>query len=139
MFMDSTDTGKVKLDIVDGNYLHGVIYTDEEIVENDIPPVTNFLDQFSEPIPALIERKGSYSISVLVQIAMMQQTKHRLKAVAYIERNHRDAIMTRIAASTYFRDVQVKSFFDRDKAIEWLAQFFPAEAITTEAPRVVEL
>jgi hypothetical protein len=137
--MDSTDTGKVRLDIVDGNYLHSVIYTDEEIVEGDIPPVTSFLDQFSEPIPALIERKGSYSISILVQIAMMQQTKHRLKAVAYIERNHRDAIMTRIAASTYFRDVQVKSFFDKEKAIEWLAQYFPDETITTETPKAAEL
>jgi hypothetical protein len=137
--MDSTDTGKVRLNIVDGNYLHGVIYTDEEIVESDIPPVTSFLDQFSEPIPALMERKGCYSISVLVQIAMMQQTKHRLKAVAYIERNHRDAVMTRIAASTYFRDVQVKSFFDRDKALEWLQQYFPAEAITTESAKAAQL
>jgi hypothetical protein len=139
MFMDSTDTGKVKLDIVDGNYLHSVIYTDEEIVESDIAPVTNYLDQFSDPIPALIERKGSYSISVLVQIAMMQQTKHRLKAVAYIERNHRDAIMTRIAASTYFRDVPVKSFFDQDKAINWLTQYFPAEPITSETAKAAQL
>ncbi len=137
--MESKDTGKVRLNIVDGNYLHGVIYTDEEIVESDIAPVTEFLDQFSESIPALIERKGSYSISVLVQIAMMQQTRHRLKAVAYLERNHRDAIMTRIAASTYFRDVQVKSFFDRDEAIEWLAQYFPADAITTKTPKAAKL
>jgi len=54
----------------------------------------------------------------------MQQTKHRLKAVAYIERNHRDVIMTRIAANTYFRDVEVKSFYNREDALRWLSAFF---------------
>jgi hypothetical protein len=127
--MDSKDTGKVRLSIVDDNYLHAEIYTEEEITEQDIKPVTDFLDQFDAAIPALIVRKGHYSISVLVQIAMMQQTKHRLKAVAYIERNHRDVIMTRIAASTYFRDVEVKSFYQQDEALEWLSQFFTEEPL----------
>ena len=122
--METKDTGKVRLSVMDNRYLHAVIYTDDEITEDDIAPVTNFLDQFSSPVPALIERKGHYSISVIVQIAMMQQTKHRLSAVAFIERNHRDVIMTRIAASTYFRDVDVKSFYVHDEAIEWLQQFF---------------
>ncbi len=107
-------------------YLHAEIYTDDEISDQDIEPVTEFLDQFAAPVPALIERSGHYSISVLVQIAMMQQTKHRLKAVAYIERNHRDVIMTRIAANTYFRDVEVKSFYDREEALTWLSNFFSA-------------
>ncbi len=122
--MENKDTGKVRLKVVDNRYLHAVIYTDGEITEHDIEPVTSFLDQFQAPVPALIERLGHYSISVLVQIAMMQQTKHRLKAVAFIERNHRDVIMTRIAASTYFRDVEVRSFYDRDEALEWLSQYF---------------
>ena len=137
--MDTKDTGKVRLSIVDDSYLHAVIYTNEEIVESDISPVTDFLDQFGDPIPALIERRGSYSISVLVQISMMQQTKHRLKAVAYIERNHRDVIMTRIAANTYFRDVEVKSFYDRDQAIEWLKQFFSSEPLKAEMPQTAQL
>ena len=123
--MQQKDTGKVRLEVVDNRYLHAEIYTEGEITESDITPVTRFLDQFETPVPALIERQGHYSISVLVQIAMMQQTKHRLKAVAYVERSHRDVIMTRIAASTYFRDVEVKSFFDRDEALKWLSQFFP--------------
>ena len=122
--MLSKDTGKVRLEVVGNSYLHAEIYTDGEITERDIEPVTEFLDQFAHPVPALIERQGHYSISVLVQIAMMQQTKHRLKAVAYVERNHRDVIMTRIAASTYFRDVQVKSFYDREEALDWLTQHF---------------
>lgn len=127
--MDSKDTGKVRLRIVDNNYLHAEIYTEEEIAEQDIKPVTDFLDQFDAPVPTLIVRKGHYSISVLVQIAMMQQTKHRLKAVAYIERNHRDVIMTRIAANTYFRDVEVKSFYQQDEALEWLSRFFTEEPL----------
>jgi len=122
--MENKDTGKVRLRVVDNRYLYAEIYTDDEIIDRDIEPVTEFLDQFDAPVPALIERSGHYSISVLVQIAMMQQTKHRLKAVAYIERNHRDVIMTRIAASTYFRDVQVKSFYTREDALNWLSTFF---------------
>ncbi|MCU7915092.1 MAG: STAS/SEC14 domain-containing protein [Candidatus Thiodiazotropha sp. (ex Gloverina cf. vestifex)] len=137
--MDTIDTGKVRLDIVDNSYIHAVIYSDEEIIESDIKPVTNFLDQFTDPVPALIERQGQYSISVLVQISMMQQTKHRLKAVAYIERNHRDVIMTRIAASTYFRDVEVKSFYDQEEAIEWLKQFFPATPLITETQKSAQV
>ena len=122
--MEKKDTGKVQLQVVDNRYLHAVIYTDSEITEHDIGPVTDFLDQFQAPVPALLERKGHYSISILVQIAMMQQTRHRLMAVAFIERHHRDVIMTRIAASTYFRDIPVKSFYDRDEALAWLSQFF---------------
>jgi hypothetical protein len=122
--MEDKDTGKVRLRIVDNRYLHAEIYTNEEITEHDIKPVTDFLDQFDRPVPALIERQGHYSISVLVQIAMMQQTKHRLQAVAYVERDRMDALMTRIAANTYFRDVEVKSFYDRSEALAWLSQFF---------------
>lgn len=130
--MQNTDTGKVKLAIVDNRYLHVEIYTDEEIIETDIKPVTDFFDQFSEPVPALIERTGHYAISVIVQIAMLKQTKQRLKAVAYLERDHKDAILTRIAAHTYFRDVEVKSFFDRDEALAWLVQFFPESPLMAE-------
>jgi hypothetical protein len=121
--MRSKDTGKVRLSSMDEGYLHAEIYADGDITEEDIRPVTEFLDLYSEPVPALIERQGHYAISILVQIAMMQQTRHRLKAVAFVERNHRDVIMSRIAASTYFRDVEVKSFFEREAAIKWLMQF----------------
>jgi hypothetical protein len=131
--MDNKDTGKVRLQIVDNRYLYAEIYTNDEITKDDIEPVTNFLDQFDKPVPALIERQGHYSISVLVQIAMMQQTKHRLQAVAYIERNHIDALLTRIAASTYFRDVEVKSFYDRSEALAWLSQFFSDKPLIPEA------
>lgn len=131
--MDSIDTGKVRLRIADDRYLHAEIYTEGEITDQEIDPVIQFLDQFDSPVPALIERQGHYSISVLVQIALMQQTRHRLKAVAYIERNHRDVIMTRIAASTFFRDVEVKSFYDRDEALQWLSRFFTDQPLTPES------
>lgn len=137
--METKDTGKVRLSVVEDQYLHAVIYTEGEITEDDIEPVVDFFDQFSDPVPALIERQGHYSISILVQIAMMQQTKHRLKAVAYIERNHRDVIMTRIAASTYFRDVDVKSFYDRGEAIEWLQQFFPSTPLIPKTQQAAHI
>jgi hypothetical protein len=121
--MKSKDTGKVRLNSTDAGYLHAEIYADGDITEDDIPPVIGFLDQYKEPVPALIERQGHYSISIVVQIAMMQQTHDRLKAVAFVERNHRDVILSRIAASTYFRDIPVKSFFEREPAIAWLMQF----------------
>jgi hypothetical protein len=127
--MDSLDTGKVSFRIEDGRYLHGVIYTNEELSEQDIKPVTNYLDQFPQPLPALIERKGRYAISIPVQIAMLQQTKRRLKAVAFVERDHKDVIMTRIAASTYFKDIAVKSFYEKGEAISWLSKHFYLEPL----------
>ncbi|MCU7816976.1 MAG: hypothetical protein KZQ81_17705 [Candidatus Thiodiazotropha sp. (ex Rostrolucina anterorostrata)] len=92
-----------------------------------------YLNIFNNPIPALIERKGRYSISVRVQIAMLQQTKHRLKAVAFIERDHKDVIMTRIAASTYFKDVAVKSFYDQKEAVIWLSHYFSPTPLLADA------
>ncbi len=122
--MEKLDTGKVTLGIENGQYLHAVIYTNDELAEEDIKPVTDYLDRFTSPLPAVIERKGKYSIAIPVQIAMLQQTKRRLKAVAFIERDHKDVILTRIAANTYFRDIPVKSFYDGNEAISWLSQFF---------------
>ncbi|MEW8506019.1 MAG: hypothetical protein AB2598_04905 [Candidatus Thiodiazotropha sp.] len=131
--MDTVDTGKVTLSIEEGHYLHAVIYTNDELVEDDIKPVTDYLDNFTEPLPALIERKGRYAISIPVQIAMLQQTKKRLKAVAFIERDHKDVIMTRIAANTYFKDIAVRSFYDKVEAIDWLSQYFYQTPLTTKA------
>ncbi|MES9972605.1 MAG: hypothetical protein ABW092_21425 [Candidatus Thiodiazotropha sp.] len=127
------DTGKVTLCIEDGHYLHAVIYTNDELEEQDIKPVTDYLDRFNSPLPALIERKGRYAISIPVQIALLRQTKSRLKAVAFIERDHKDVIMTRIAASTYFRDIPVKSFFDREEAIDWLSQHYYQTPLLSDA------
>ncbi|MES9854728.1 MAG: STAS/SEC14 domain-containing protein [Candidatus Thiodiazotropha sp. L084R] len=120
--MQELDTGKLTLSIEENRYVAAVIYTNGELVKDDVKQITDYLDQFNEPIPVLIERKGHYSISVLVQIVMMKQTKSRLKAVAFVERNHRDAVMTRIASNTYFKDIEVKSFYNNQEAIEWLKQ-----------------
>jgi hypothetical protein len=83
--------------------------------------------------PAMIERKGRYAIAIPVQIAMLQQTKQRLKAVAFIERDHKDAMMTRIAASTYFKDITVKSFYDKEEALNWLSQHFISTPLMPDA------
>lgn len=127
--METFDTGKVSFRIEDDRYLHAVIYTNGELSAEDIKPVTDYLDLFTLPLPALIERKGRYAISIPVQIAMLQQTKRRLKAVAFLERDHKDVIMTRIAASTYFKDIAVKSFYDKGEAINWLSQHFHQEPL----------
>ncbi|MES9925076.1 MAG: hypothetical protein ABW152_13345 [Candidatus Thiodiazotropha endolucinida] len=131
--MEPLDTGKVSLCIEDGRYLHAVIYTNGELAEQDIKPVTDYLDRFTLPLPTLIVRKGRYAISIPVQIAMLQQTKRRLKAVAFIERDHKDVIMTRIAANTYFKDIPVKSFYDEEEAVNWLSQHFYQTPLMTDA------
>jgi hypothetical protein len=49
---------------------------------------------------------------------MLQQTKNRVKAVAFVERNNRNALMTRIAANTYFKDTEVRSFFNKPRCCD---------------------
>jgi hypothetical protein len=60
---------------------------------------------------------------------MLQQTKSRLKAAAFVERDNRDVIMTRIAATTYFKDIEVRSFFDKPQAVAWLTENYAAEPL----------
>ncbi|MCG8489931.1 MAG: STAS/SEC14 domain-containing protein [Chromatiales bacterium] len=130
--MQNIDTGKINLSLEDNRYVIAVIYTNEEIEKEDVKSVTDYLDQFKEPIPILIERTGHYSISVMVQIVMLQQTKNRLKAAAFVERNNRDALMTRIAANTYFKDIEVKSFFEKQEAVAWLTDNYATEPLLTD-------
>ncbi|MEW8625542.1 MAG: hypothetical protein AB2551_07315 [Candidatus Thiodiazotropha sp.] len=130
--MQNIDTGKITLSLEDNRYVNAVIYTDEEIEKEDVKSVTDYLDHFQEPIPILIERTGHYSISVMVQIVMLQQTKNRLKAAAFVERNNRDALMTRIAANTYFKDIEVKSFFEKQEAVAWLTDNYATEPLLTD-------
>ncbi|MCG7984278.1 MAG: hypothetical protein JAY90_16190 [Candidatus Thiodiazotropha lotti] len=131
--MQNIDTGKVTLSLQDNRYVLAVIYTNDEIEKEDVKPVTDYLDQFKEPIPILIERAGHYSISVMVQIVMLQQTKNRLKAAAFVERNNRDVLMTRIAANTYFKDIEVKSFFEKQQAVAWLTENHATEPLLADS------
>jgi hypothetical protein len=116
--MQNIDTGKMILSVEDNRYVSAVIYTNEEIEKADVKSITDYLDQFKPPIPILIERTGHYSISVRIQIVMLQQTKNRVKAIAFVERNNRDALMTRIAANTYFKDTEVRSFFNKPRCCD---------------------
>ncbi|MCG7987365.1 MAG: hypothetical protein JAZ20_05810 [Candidatus Thiodiazotropha weberae] len=131
--MQNIDTGKVTLSLEDNRYVLAVIYTNDEIEKEDVKPVTDYLDQFKETIPILIERAGHYSISVMVQIVMLQQTKNRLKAAAFVERNNRDVLMTRIAANTYFKDIEVKSFFEKQQAVAWLTENHATEPLLADS------
>lgn len=122
--MDRLDTEKLRLCLVDNQYLHLTIHTDEEITSEDIPSVVEFLDQFNEPVPILIERQGNYSISAKVQMAMYKGTRRRIKAVAYLDRHHRDSFLTKIAKVTYFQHARVMSFYRKQDAVEWLKLFY---------------
>ncbi|MCG7918909.1 MAG: hypothetical protein N0E37_14265, partial [Candidatus Thiodiazotropha taylori] len=63
------------------------------------------------------------------QIVMLQQTKDRLKAAAFVERDNRDVLMTRIAANTYFKDIEVRSFFNKQEAVAWLMENYATEPL----------
>ena len=122
--MEQLDTEKLILRVVDNKYLHLIIHTDEEISADDIPAVVEFLDQFDEPVPILIERQGNYSISAVVQMAMYTGTKKRLKAVAFLDRHHQDVFLTNIAKVSYFQHIKVRSFYKKEDAVEWLNASF---------------
>lgn len=122
--IEKLDTEKLTLCVVDNQYLHLIIHTDEEITSEDIPAVVEFLDQFSEPVPILIERQGDYSISAIVQMAMYRGTKRRLKAVAFLDRHHQDSFLTSIAKASYFQHTKVRSFSNKEDAIAWLKTSF---------------
>lgn len=122
--MNKLDTGKLTIQVVGDRYLHMVIYTDGELTSHDIPAVIGFLDQFDGPVPALVERAGNYSISAQVQMELYTQAKRRLKAAAYVDRNRREAVLTKLAAETYFKHTRVRSFLDRQQAVEWLERSY---------------
>lgn len=127
--MEQLDTGKLMLRVVNNKYLHLTIHTDEEITAEDIPAVVEFLDQFDEPVPILIERQGDYSISAIVQMAMYRGTKKRLKAVAFLDRHHQDTFLSNIAKVSYFQHTKVRSFYKKEDALEWLNTSFCSEPI----------
>ena len=121
--MERLETDKFKLEIVGETHLKLAIFTNDEITKEDIPPVLEFMDQFAAPVPVLLIRKGTYSLSVLVQISLYREAKKRIKAMAYVDRNHKDTVLTEIARNTYMKGAKVRSFQDEQDALNWLAQF----------------
>ncbi len=121
--MEILETEKFTLQAVDGSHLRFTIFTDGEITKDDIPPTLEFMDQYHAPVPVLLVREGSYTLSVLVLIALRREAKRRIKAMAFIDRNHKDTILTKIAKQTYMKDARVKSFDNEQDALDWLAQF----------------
>ncbi len=121
--MEILETEKLTLQAVDETHLKLTIFTDGEITKDDIPPVIEFMDQYHAPTPVLLVREGSYILSLLVLIALRQEAKRRIKAMAFIDRNHKETILTKIAKQTYMKDARVKSFDNEQDALDWLAQF----------------
>lgn len=121
--MENIDTGKIRLSIQGNQYILASFYTNEEITSEDAAQVRKFMDQFDSPVPAIIHRQGSYSLSFEVQHAMMKEAASNLKAAAYVERSLRDQALTNLAKSTYMKNIPVKSFFTIEEAENWLLQF----------------
>ena len=121
--MEILETEKFTLQAVDETHLKLTVFTDGEITKEDIPPVLEFMDQFSAPVPILLVREGSYMLSVLVQISLYREVKEHVKAIAYVDRNHKETVLTKIAKNTYMKDAKVKSFNNEQDALNWLAQF----------------
>jgi len=136
--MDRLDTRKLVLFIVGNQYLHLIIHTDEEITTEDVPAVVDFLDQFDQPVPLLIERQGNYSISTAVQMAMYKGTHKRLKAVAFLDRNHRDSFLSKIAKVSYFQHTKVRSFLNKKDAVAWLKQNYCVAPIIPNSSKLTE-
>jgi len=53
----------------------------------------------------------------------IREVKKQVKAIAYVDRNHKETILTKIAKDTYMKDAKVKSFNNEQDALNWLAQF----------------
>lgn len=123
--MDRLETDKFTLEVVDNTYLRLSIFTNDEITREDIPPVLQFMDQFLDPTPVLLVREGAYSLSVIVQISLFLDVKNRISAMAYVDRNHKETVLTKIAKNTYMKDAKVRSFKKETEALEWLSQFDP--------------
>jgi hypothetical protein len=48
--MQNIDTGKIILSVEDNPYVSAIIYTNEEIEKMDVKSITDYLDQFKQPI-----------------------------------------------------------------------------------------
>ncbi len=123
--MNKIKTDKFTLEAVEDSYLKLSIFASNEIVKEDIPDVLEFMDQFSSPAPVLLIRESVYSLSVMVQISLFLEAKRRICAIAYIDRNHKETVLTKIAKNTYFKDAKVRSFRSEADAIAWLEPFGP--------------
>lgn len=123
--MHILDTGKVKIFPHEDRYLIVSIYADDEINEADITLVREYLDQFEGRVSVLVKRDGHYSLSHIVQLALMLEAGKRFEAVAYLDRTHLQRDLTDFAKNTYLKDVKVRSFSDEKDADHWLRQFSP--------------
>ena len=121
--MGNIDTGKIRVSIQGNKYLLFSIYTDEEVTSEDVSLVRKFMGQFDSPVPVLLLRQSSYSLSFEVQHALMKEAASRFKAVAYVDRSLQDQALTTLAKSTYMKNIPVKSFFTIEEAENWLLQF----------------
>jgi len=123
--MDKLETDKFTLEVVDESYLKLTIFSNDQIDKEDIPPVLGFMDKLSSPAPVLLVREGSYSLSVIVQISLYRETKKRISAIAYVDRNYKETVLTKIAKTTYMKAAKVRSFSTETDALDWLSPLEP--------------
>ena len=123
--MHTLDTGKVKIYPHEDRYLSVSIYVDDEINEADITLAREYFDQFEGRVSVLVKRDAHYSLSHIVQLALMFEAGKRFEAVAYLDQTHVQKDLTEYAKSTYLKDVIVRSFSDEEDADQWLRQFSP--------------
>lgn len=121
--MEHIDTGRMRVSIQGDKYLLVSVYAEEEVTSEDASHVWMFMDQFDRPVPALIHRQSSYSLSFEVQYALMKEAASRFKAVAYVDRSLQDQALSDLAKSTYMKNIPVKSFFTIEEAEDWLLQY----------------
>ena len=121
--MKEMDTGKIRLCIKEDKYLEVTIYTDGEIVIDDLTPVMTFFDQFDGPLPVMLHRQGRYSLSAEVQVMLWEEVGGYCKALVYIDHTRMGKRLTQLAKNTYMKNTEVESFEIEEDAAEWLIQF----------------
>lgn len=123
--MEYLDTGKYSLSKLGDEYVHVVMYSDQELTSKELPTILKYFNQFKGRAPVLVNRKGRYALSTGAQFAFIKHAKRLFSAIAFLDHTPLQRRITQIASITYLRDLPVKSFSDYSSAESWLKQYGP--------------
>lgn len=123
--MEYLDTGKYSLSKVGGEYVHVIMYSDQELTTNEVPTVLEYFSQFKGRVPVLVNRKGRYALSAGAQLAFVKHAKKLFSAMGFLDHSPLQRKITQIASITYLRDLPVRSFSELSEAEAWLKTFGP--------------
>ena len=124
--MSILDTGRVRLEPMEGMCLHFSLYKNGEVLEEDLALIRSYIDQFDGKVSLLVTRDNDeYSMSVGAQKMMFTGAASRIKAVAYIDRSHVDTMLSAYANNSYLSHVDVRAFNSKEKAFEWISCYGP--------------